>query len=735
MHAEPGAPHACCHGAAAPAAAVAAPSGPIATAAPGGWTCPMHPEIVRDAPGDCPRCGMALEPVVASVAEPDLARPVRRRFLLSAALTLPLVALAMGPHLAGGHAPAVVEGAGPWLELALATLVVGFGGATLFARGWRSLVPWRPNMYTLIALGTGVAWAYSVLAVLTPGLFPDGFRDGHGRVGLYFEAAAVIVTLVLLGEWLELRARQRTGAAIRALLALAPPTALRLEPDGAEREVPLEALRVGDRLRVRPGAKVPVDGTVLEGDSSVDESMLTGEPLPVEKRAGDRVTGATLNRAGTLVVRAERVGRDTLLAQIVALVGAAQRSRAPAQRLADRVAAWFVPAVIAVSFTAFAGWALAGPAPALAHALLAAVAVLIVACPCALGLATPLSILVATGRGARLGILFRDAAAIEALGAIDTLVLDKTGTLTEGRPRLAAVEPAEGTGDALLALAASLEHASEHPLARAVVEAARERALVLSPVAAFRSEAGLGVTGCLGERTVVVGNEGLLAERGATVPAAATARAAELRRGGAGVLFVAADGRYTGLLAVADRVRDGAADTVAALRAQGLRLVMLTGDHEGTARDVAGRLGITEVVAGVRPAEKAAVIARLRAEGRRVAMAGDGSNDAPALAAAEVGIAMGSGTDVAIESAHVTLVGGDLRGILRARRLSLATVANIRQNLGFAFVYNALGVPLAAGALYPWTGWMLTPAFAAAAMSLSSVSVVLNALRLARAGD
>jgi Cu+-exporting ATPase len=710
---------------------------PVTTAAkPGQWTCPMHPEIVSDGPGDCPICGMALEPVMPTAEVEDTTRAVRVKFWTSVALTLPLLAIAMGPHLFGWHYTGAFAFAAPWLQMLLATVVVGWAGASFFARGWRSLSPWRPNMYTLIALGTGVAWAYSVLAVLVPDAFPAGFRDVHGRVGLYFEAAAVIVTLVLLGEWLEQRARQNTGAAIRALLSLAPPTAVRIDGEGREEEIPLAHVHVGDRLRVRPGAKIPTDGVVLEGTSSVDESMLTGESLPVNKKAGDRVAGATVNQTGALVVRADRVGGDTLLQQIVQLVSQAQRSRAPAQRLADRVAAWFVPAVIAVAVLAFVAWSVLGPSPALSHALIAAVSVLIIACPCALGLATPLSIMVSTGRGAQLGVLFRDAAAIEALRDVDTLVLDKTGTLTEGRPQLVSAVAAAGTSDdELLQLAGSLEQQSEHPIARAIVSAASTRGLALASTADFRSVTGEGVTGTVSARAVAIGNEALMASVSARIPSDVQSRTGELRRDGASVFFVALDGRYSGLLAVADRVKPTTPAAVRALKQAGLRLVMLTGDHEGTARRIADELGIDEVIANVRPEQKAATVQSLKAAGRRVAMAGDGINDAPALAAADVGIAMGTGTDVAMESAHVTLVKGDLSAILRARRLSADTVRNIRQNLFFAFVYNALGVPLAAGLLYPVTGWTLTPAFAAAAMSLSSVSVVLNALRLSRSAS
>jgi Cu+-exporting ATPase len=695
----------------------------------------MLAEIVLDAPGSCPICGMALEPVMPTVEVEDTTRDVRVKFWASVALTLPLLAIAMGPHLFGWHLNPALASAAPWIELFLATIVVGWAGSSFFVRGWHSLKPWRPNMYTLIALGTGVAWAYSVLAVLVPDVFPVGFRTEDGRVGLYFEAAAVIVTLVLLGEWLEQRARQNTGAAIRALLSLAPPTALRIAANGQEEEIPLAHVHVGDRLRVRPGSKIPTDGIVVDGSSTVDESMLTGESLPVDKKVGDRVAGATVNQTGTLVISAEKVGGDTLLSQIVNLVSQAQRSRAPAQRLADKVAAWFVPAVIAVAVAAFIAWAVLGPSPALSHALIAAVSVLIIACPCALGLATPLSIMVSTGRGAQLGVLFKDAAAIEALRDVDTLVLDKTGTLTEGRPQLSTVAPVGRTEAELLALAGSLEQSSEHPIARAIVNAAKSRGLELLQVESFDSVTGQGVRGRVAGRAVAIGNATLMAGVRAPVPAHAESEATGLRGRGASVFYVAVDGGFAGLIAVGDSVKVTTPAAIAALKAAGLRLVMLTGDHQATAEHIGRELAIDEVIAGVRPEQKADTIARLKSAGRRVAMAGDGINDAPALAAADVGIAMGTGTDVAMESAHVTLVKGDLTAILRARRLSADTVRNIRQNLFFAFVYNALGVPLAAGVLYPFTGWTLTPAFAAAAMSLSSVSVVLNALRLSRSGS
>jgi Cu+-exporting ATPase len=692
----------------------------------------MHPEVVRDAPGSCPECGMALEPQTPGADEeesPEL-RDMQRRFRVSLVLTLPLFAAAMAEMAPG---LALHERVGPralaWGQLLLATPVVLWGGAPFFARGWASFVSRRLNMFTLIALGSGAAFGYSVLAVLAPGIFPDSFRGPHG-VAVYFEAAAVIVTLVLMGQVLELRARRRTGAAIRALLGLVPRTARRLRDDGAEEDVALEALQPGDRLRVRPGEKVPVDGVVLEGRSAVDESMLSGEPIPVEKGPGDRLVGGTLNQTGSLVMRAERVGSETLLARIVALVSEAQRSRAPIQRLADVVAGWFVPAVVAAAVATCAVWGLFGPEPRMAHALVNAVAVLIIACPCALGLATPMSVMVATGRGAGVGVLFRDAEAIEVLRQVDTLVVDKTGTLTEGRPRLAAVEPAPGFDEAtLLRLAASLERGSEHALAAAIVGEAQERGLQLLAVEGFESHPGRGVSGRVGGREVVLGNLRLLEERG--IDAGPWAKRAEaLREEGRTALYVAVDGRSAGLVAVADPVKESSAEAIRLLHAEGVRIVMLTGDSETTARAVARTLGIDEVVAEVLPEEKAEVVARLQAQGRIVAMAGDGVNDAPALATARVGIAMGTGTDVALESAGVTLVKGDLRGIVRARRLSRATVRNIRQNLFFAFVYNALGVPVAAGVLYPFTGLLLDPMLAAAAMSLSSVSVIANALRL-----
>jgi Cu+-exporting ATPase len=698
------------------------------------YTCPMHPEVERDGPGSCPLCGMALEPrTVAPAGEEESAelRDMRRRFRVSLALTLPVVALAMSEMLPGRPLAGVLAPrARVWIELALATPVVLWGGWPFFARGWASVVSRRLNMFTLIALGTGAAYVHSVLAVVAPGLFPAAFREPHGGVPVYFEAAAVIVTLVLLGQVLELRARSRTGAAIRALLGLAPRTARRIAEDGAEADVPLDAVRPGDRLRVRPGEKIPVDGVVLEGTSAVDESAITGEPIPVEKRAGDRVVGATVNGTGGLVVRAERVGAETLLAQIVQMVAEAQRSRAPIQRLADAVAAWFVPGVVLVAGVAFGLWAWIGPEPRLAHALVSAVAVLIIACPCALGLATPMSIMVAAGRGATAGVLFKSAEAIEVLEKVDTLVVDKTGTLTEGRPRLVSVVPAGGLDEAaLLRLAAGLERGSEHPLAAAIVAGAEARGVAPAPVEGFEAVPGMGVTGRAGGRAVALGNRRLLAELGVEAGGLA-ARADVLEAEGETVMFVVVEGVAGGILGVADPIKDTTPEAIRALRAEGLRIAVVTGDSAATARAVARRLGLEEVIAGVLPREKGEIVSRLQRAGATVAMAGDGINDAPALAQADVGIAMGTGTDVAMASAGVTLVKGDLRAIVRARRLSRATMRNVRQNLFFAFVYNALGVPVAAGALYPVLGVLLSPMLAAAAMSFSSVSVIANALRL-----
>jgi Cu+-exporting ATPase len=694
------------------------------------YTCPMHPEVVQIGPGTCPICGMALEPreVSADVEEsnPEL-DDMTRRFWICLGLTVPLFLLAMSDLVPGQPVQrALGQRTLAWVQLLLATPVVLWGGRPFFARAVDSIRTGHLNMFTLIGLGTGVAYGYSLLATLAPGLIP--ISGPHGPP-VYFEAAAVITTLVLLGQVLELRARSRTGSALRALLGLAPKTARRLADDGSEVDVPLEDVHSDDRLRVRPGEKIPVDGVVLDGRSTVDESMVTGEPIPVEKEPGARVTGGTVNGTGGFVMRAERVGRDTLLAQIVRMVGEAQRSRAPIQRLADLVSGWFVPAVVAVAVLAFLAWMLWGPAPRLAHALVAAVSVLIIACPCALGLATPMSIMVGTGRGAGAGVLVRNAEALEVLEKVDTLVVDKTGTLTEGKPRLVTVRG----GDDVLRVAAALERASEHPLAAAVVDGARERGIAsLPPVADFRSLTGQGVTGRVDGHDVALGNAALLGERGIDAGPLAT-DAEALRRDGQTVVFVAVDGRAAGLLGVADPVKTTTPEALAALRDDGISIVMLTGDSRTTAEAVAQRLGIDDLEAEVLPERKGEVVARLVADGRTVAMAGDGVNDAPALARAHVGIAMGTGTDVAMESAGITLVRGDLRGIVRARRLSRATMRNIRENLFLAFVYNALGVPIAAGALYPVAGLLLNPMIAAAAMSLSSVSVIGNALRLRNA--
>jgi Cu+-exporting ATPase len=705
-------------------AAYLSPSGPPkpapAPAAAGGvWTCPMHPEVRRDKPGDCPLCGMALEPVEPAAGaqpNPELA-DMSRRLWIGAALSAPLMLLGMLP----------LGGAGPWVALALATPVVLWGGRPFFARGVASVANRHANMFTLIGLGVAVAYGYSLVALLAPGLFPASVRGADGRPPLYFEPAAVIVTLVALGQVLELRARQRTGSAIRALLDLAPPRAVRVGPAG-DQEIPLADVRVGDRLRVRPGEKLPVDGKIVEGASAVDESMLTGEPIPVEKRAGDAVVGGTVNGSGALVMVAERVGGDTVLARIVKLVGEAQRSRAPIQQLADVVAGWFVPAVIAVAIIAAVVWAVAGAPPRLAHALVAAVSVLIIACPCALGLATPMSIMVATGKAATVGVLFRDAQALQTLQAVDTLLVDKTGTLTEGKPRLAWVAAAAGHDEAaILRLAASVERASEHPLAPAIVRGAEGRGLALAQASNVEALAGRGVRGHADGRAVAVGNARLLSELGIDP---LMAEPLVVRREAETIAFVVIDGVLAGAVAVADAVKPRAAEIVSALRADGLRVVMLTGDARATAEAVGRAVGADEVISEVLPADKAAAVARLQSAGHKVAMAGDGINDAPALAKADVGIAMGTGTDVALESAGVTLLHGDLAGILRARRLSRATLTNIKQNLFFAFVYNALGVPIAAGALVPVFGWQPSPELAAAAMALSSVSVIGNALRL-----
>jgi Cu+-exporting ATPase len=709
----------------APAPAPPRQPAPEAQPGSGAWTCPMHPEIVRDGPGSCPICGMALEPRVVTAEagpNPELAS-MSRRLWVGVALTVPLLVIGMTGLVPEMRGRAL-------LELLLASPVVLWGGWPFFQRFAESLRNRSPNMFTLIGLGVAVAYGYSLVAALAPGWFPAALRGQGGAVDVYFEPAAAIVTLVLLGQVLELRARARTGAAIQALLALAPKTARRAEPDGREVDVPLEAVKPGDQLRVRPGEKLPVDGVVVDGSSAVDESMVSGEPIPVEKRPGDRVVGATLNGAGTLLVRAERVGADSLLAQIVRMVGEAQRSRAPIQRLADRVSGVFVPAVVGAAAVAFVAWAGLGPSPRLPHALVNAVAVLIIACPCALGLATPMSIMVASGRGAAAGVLFRNAEAIEVLRKVDTLVVDKTGTLTEGRPRLASLVPAPGVEEAdLLRLAAALERGSEHPLAAAIVGAAAERGLAVQAATGFEALPGRGVRGTVALRRVALGNEALMSELGVDLGALAP-RAAELRAAGQTVMALAAGGRAAGLLGVADPVKAGAGDAIRRLHAEGLRIVMLTGDARATAEAIGRGLGIDEIFAQVLPGEKLAHVQRLQAEGRVVAMAGDGINDAPALARADVGIAMGTGTDVAIQSAGVTLVRGDLGGIARARALSRATMSNIRQNLVFAFGYNALGVPIAAGALYPAFGLLLSPMLAAAAMSASSVSVIANALRL-----
>jgi P-type Cu+ transporter len=700
------------------------------------YVCPMDPEVLETKPGPCPICGMALEPRTVSLAEernPEL-EDMTRRFRASLALTVPLLALAMGAMLPGHLVHRFVSpSAQGWIELLLATPVVLWGGWPFFERMWASLRTGRLNMFTLIGIGTGIAWLYSLVAVLLPGLFPGSFRGHDGEVGRYFESAAVIVTLVLMGQVLELRARQRTSGAIKALLGLAPKTARRVAADGSEADVPLDDVRPGDRLRVRPGEKVPVDGVVLEGTTSVDESMVTGEPVPVEKGAGARVTGSTLNGTGGFVMRAERVGRETLLARIVQLVAEAQRSRAPIQRLADSVAAWFVPAVVGVAGIAFAAWALVGPEPRFAYALVAAVTVLIIACPCALGLATPMSIMVGVGRGASAGVLVKSAEALETLARVDTLVVDKTGTLTEGRPTVASVLGLDGRDDPeALRLAASLERGSEHPLAGAIVRAAEERGLVLAPAEGFSSSTGRGVRGTVEGRMVGLGNPAFFQERAVDLTALEGTAEREQREGRT-VVFLAVDGHARAVVSVTDPLKESAREAVRDLRAEGLHLVLLTGDNRTAAEAVGRALGIERIEAEVLPERKAEVVRGLQAEGRVVAMAGDGVNDAPALAAAQVGIAMGTGTDVAMQSAGITLVKGDLRGIVRARRLSRATLANIRQNLFWAFFYNALGIPVAAGVLYPWLGWLLSPMVAAAAMSLSSVTVIANALRLREA--
>jgi Cu+-exporting ATPase len=705
---------------------------PVPPAAEGAiYTCPMHPEIRQVGPGACPICGMALEPIeITSEPQANLElEGMTKRFWIGLALTLPVFAIEMGGHMFRLDSLLDARYA-VWVQLALATPVVLWAGAPFFVRGWQSLVTRNLNMFTLIALGTGVAWAYSIVATLLPNLFPMAMRDSDGMVPVYFEAAAVITVLVLLGQVLELRARERTSGAIRALLDLAPKTARRIRPDGADEEVRLETIGLGDRLRVRPGEKIPVDGEAVEGSSSVDESMVTGESMPVTKSPGDKVIGGTINRSGALVIEAQKIGKDTLLSRIVQMIAQAQRSRAPIQRLADRVASWFVPLVIAVALAAFAAWMLVGPQPRLAYALVAAVAVLIIACPCALGLATPMSIMVGVGRGAQAGVLVKNADALERLERVDTLVVDKTGTLTQGKPSVVAIVASEGFSEAdLLALASGVEQASEHPLATAIVAAAKGRGVPIPPVTDFDAPSGKGASGTVNGHKIVLGNAALMADLQIDT-AALSAKADELRQDGATAIYVGVDGRVAGLFAIADPIKETTAAALQALVADGIRIVMLTGDNRVTADAIARKLGITEIEAEVLPDQKGAVVARLRSEGHVVAMAGDGVNDAPALAAADVGIAMGSGTDIAIESAGVTLLHGDLTGIVRARRLSRATMSNIRQNLFFAFVYNSAGVPIAAGILYPFFGITLSPVIAAGAMALSSVSVIANALRL-----
>jgi Cu+-exporting ATPase len=702
-------------------------SGPV-------YTCPMHPQVRQASPGSCPICGMALELESAAMeaegSNPELA-DFTRRFGIGAALTIPVLLLAMGPMMSlGWLREAFGEPAAQWAELILATPVVLWCGWPFLERGWKSFLSWNLNMFSLIAMGVAASWLFSVTAVLGPGIFPAGFRDMHGHVPVYFEAAAVIVVLVLLGQVMELRAREGTGKAIRTLLDLAAKNARVVRDDGSEEEIPLDQIQVGDRLRVRPGEKIPVDGEVLDGRSSLDESMITGEAVPVEKTAGDEVTGATLNGTGSLIIQARRVGADTMLSQIVEMVAKAQRSRAPIQKYADKVAGWFVPAVIAVAVLAFAGWAIWGPAPALSYALISAVSVLIIACPCALGLATPMSIMTATGRGAQAGVLIRNAEALERFEKIDTLIVDKTGTLTVGKPRLVEVLPKEGFDEAeVLRLAATLERGSEHPLAEAIVSGAEERGLELGSAERFEAVTGKGVKGTVGEKSVALGNLKLVSDLGIEAQGVAD-EANPHRDEGETVMFVLVDGAVAGLVCVADPVKDSTPDALKALHDLGFRIIMATGDNERTARAVAARLGIDEFRADVLPEDKARIIDELQRQGARVAMAGDGVNDAPALAQADVGIAMGTGADVAIESAGITLVKGDLNGIVRARRLAQATMRNIRQNLFFALVYNGVGVPIAAGVLYPVLGMLISPMFAAFAMSASSISVVMNSLRL-----
>jgi Cu+-exporting ATPase len=695
------------------------------------YTCPMHPEIRQVGPGSCPLCGMALEPLLATAEQgpnPELI-DMTRRFWIGLVLTLPVLALEMGGRLTGLH-ELLGQQLSNWLQLALATPVVLWAGWLFFVRGWQSLVTRQLNMFTLIAMGVGVAWFYSVIAAVLPGVFPPAFREADGSVAVYFEAAAVITVLVLLGQVLELRARERTSGAIRALLDLAPRTGRVIDDDGAEEDVSLDLIEIGDRLRVRPGEKVPVDGVVVEGHVSIDESLVTGESLPVSKEPGSKVIGGTLNSSGSFIMKAEKVGRDTMLARIVQMVAEAQRSRAPIQRLADQVSGWFVPLVVVIAVLAFIAWSLWGPEPSPAYGLIAAVTVLIIACPCALGLATPMSIMVGVGRGAQAGVLIKNAEALERMEKVDTIVVDKTGTLTEGKPSVTAVVPAEGMDEAeLLRLAASVEQASEHPLAAAIVAAAKARNLTLAKVMGFDAPTGKGAIGMVERKRIAIGNAKFLNELSIATDASADA-AETLRQDGATAIFVAVNGKIAGVIAIADQVKATTPAALAALKQAGIRVVMLTGDNRTTAQAIARRLGIEEVEAEVLPDQKADIVAKLKAAGRVVAMAGDGVNDAPALAAADVGVAMGTGTDVAIESAGVTLLKGDLTGLARARNLSRATMGNIRQNLFFAFIYNALGVPIAAGVLYPVFGLLLSPMIAALAMALSSVSVITNAMRL-----
>lgn len=707
------------------------PTGPVLAGTL--YTCPMHPEIVRGQPGPCPKCGMALE-AMGIPAEEEVNHELidmTRRFWISLVLSVPLLVMEMGSHLFGLPIDDLIPPAlNPWIQLVFATPVVIWGGWPFFQRGWASIVTRNLNMFTLIALGTGVAYLYSLVATVVPGIFPTSFQTAAGTVLVYFESAAVIVTLILLGQVLELRARDRTSGAIRALLDLAPKTARRITVRGEDEEVPVDEIALGDRLRVRPGDKVPLDGVVTDGGSSVDESMLTGEPLPVEKDPGHRVTGGTVNGSGSFVFEVDRIGGDTMLSQVVEMVAEAQRSRAPIQKLVDRVAGIFVPVVVVVAVVAFIIWLVAGPTPPFVFALIAAVSVLIIACPCALGLATPMSIMVATGRGANLGVLVKNAESLERFAGVDTVVIDKTGTLTEGKPALTGIVPAPGgTEDELLRMAASLETGSEHPLAAAIVLAAKARNLALVPADDFDSETGMGVHGLIDERRLALGNERMMRHVGAD-PGPLSAQAEDARREGATAMFVAVDGALAGLLAVSDPIKSTTAGAIEALHAAGLKVVMATGDSRATAEAVARRLNIDRVEAEMMPQDKAALVKQLQASGAKVAMAGDGINDAPALAQADVGIAMGAGADIAVESAGMTLVAGDLRALVRARNLATATIRNIRQNLFFAFVYNSVGVPIAAGVLYPFIGLLLSPMIAAAAMSLSSVSVITNALRL-----